>query len=307
MPTKTTCRIASDVDLLSRVQHEEVITLLKGAESAALLEFSTPDTFDYLKDSSTTPNSPARLAILMTSLVERECDALVLDAIYLPSTIPSGLTIGAITKRLTPYDALICSEELILDELPENAVVAANEPRREAQILYYRSDLKVVHARGSLDSLVQKVGSGKIDAAIIAAADMERLGKQDEVAELLTNSVCIPAAGQGALAVLVRSDEEQFKQGVRPINHAGTYSELRAEMAFLDHIGLNGADPVAVLAQIEGNVLELEGMLASPDGNEKIHCVVKGSLGQEDDLGRTLAEEILNAGGREILQELHLL
>lgn len=242
----------------------------------------------------------------MTGLLEGEYDALVLNASSLPARIPPGLTIGAITSRLTPYDALISSEEQILDELPENSVVVANESRREAQMLYYRSDLKIVHTRGSLDSLVQKVKSGKIDAAIIAAADMERLGKQDYVVEILTNSVCIPAAGQGSLAVLVKSDEEQFREGVQSINDAGTYSELRAEWAFLDHLSLNGKDPVGVLAKIEGKALELEGVLAYPDGHEKIHFEVKGALGHEEDLGRTLADEILGAGGREILQELHL-
>ena len=307
MTTRTTCRIGSDVDLLSRVQLEEVFQLLETNCPAGNVDFVSPGEFPQLKESKAHPNSPARVALLMNALVEKQYDALVLDAGVTPSRLPSGITIGAITRRLTPCEALICGEEIILDELAENAVLAANGTRREAQMHYYRPDLKIVHAKGSVDSLIQKVNSSRIDAAVVAAADMERLGKQEIVVELLTNAVCVPAAGQGALAVLVRSGEEHYSECLLHINDVATYCELGAEWAFLDQLGLDGAHPVGVLASTEGNVLEVEGVLAYPDGREKIHFMVKGSPGQEVELGGTLAEEILNAGGREILQELHLL
>jgi len=243
----------------------------------------------------------------MIGLVESEYDALVLDAAAMPPRLPSGIVIGAITPRLTPCDAVICSDEIILDELAKNAVLAANGARREAQMMYYRPDLKIVHTTGSVDSLIQKVKGANIDAAVVAAADMERLGRQEIVVELLTNSVCVPAAGQGALAVLVRTGDDPYIECLRSISDAVSYRELSAEWAFLDRLGLNGSEPVGVLAASGGKVLEIEGVLAYPDGREKIHFVVKGSPGQETDLGRTLADEILEAGGREILQELHLL
>jgi hydroxymethylbilane synthase len=307
VPARTTCRIGSDVDLLSRVQLEEVFSLLSTHCPKGELDFVSPGELPLLKESRSHPNSPARVAVLMNALIENAYDALVLDAAVMPSRIPSGLTIGAITRRLTPCEALICGEETILDELAENAVLAANGSRREAQMLYYRPDLQIVHAKGRVDSLIQKVNSSKIDAAVVAAADMERLGKQEIVVELLTNAVCVPAAGQGALAVLVRSGEGHFIEYMHYINDARAYCELGAEWAFLDRLGLDGAQPVGVLASTDGNVLEVEGVLASPDGREKIHFVVKGLPGPEQDLGITLAEEILKAGGREILQELHIL
>lgn len=307
MPTKTTCRIGSDVDLLSRVQLEEVLRLLETYCTSGSVEFVTSSDFPLLKDSRTQPSTPGRVALLLNGLLEGAYDALVLDAPVLPPRLPPELTIGAITRRITPCDALICGAEIILDELAENAMLAANGARREAQMLYYRPDLKIVHAKGSLDSLIQKVKNAKIDAAVVAAADMERLGKQEYVVELLTNAVCVPAAGQGALAVLVRSDLDQFKECIREISDVSAFNEVTAEWAFLDYLGLNGAHPVGVLASTEGKVLEVEGVLAYPDGREKIHFMVKGSPGQEKELGRTLAQEILDAGGREILQELHLL
>lgn len=307
MPTKTTCRIGSDTDLLSRLQLEEVLRLLDTYCDKSSVEFITATESPHLKDSRTQPTSPARVALLLNGLLENAYDALVVDAAILPPRIPQDLKVCAITRRMTPCDALICGDEMILDELAENAVLAANGARREAQMLYYRPDLKIVHAKGSLDSLIQQVKSAKIDAAIVAASDMERLGKQEYVVELLTNAVCVPAAGQGALAVMAQTEAGQLRSYFREINDVITFNEVNAEWAFLDYLGLNGAHPVGALASTEGKVLELEGVLAYPDGREKIHFMVKGSPGQENELGRTLAEEILEAGGRDILQELHLL
>lgn len=285
----------------------EVLSLLADHNTSSSITFTTPADDQLVRNQDSVPGSTGRIAELMSSLLEERCDALVLDAAVMPSSIPSGITIGAITVRKTPYDALICRDEKILDELPENAILAANTLRRQAQMLYYRPDLRVVQSKGSLDSLLQKVNSGKIDAAVVAASDMERLEKRDYVVEFLTNSVCVPAAGQGALAVLIRSSEMQFRETMQAINDPASYSTLRAEWTFLEHLGVDEESPVGVLGSIEGKALELEGVLAFPDGREKLHFMVKGTLGHEEDLGRTLANEILDAGGREIIEELHLL
>ena len=132
------------------------------------------------------------------------------------------------------------------------------------------------------------------------------MNKQEFVSELLTNQVCVPAAGQGALAVLIRSTEDQFRDVVQTINDPATHAMLRAEWWFIEHIGVDSSAPVAVLASIEGKAIELEGMVAYPDGSEKILCMVKGSMGNEEDLGNTLAKEILEAGGYEVIQEFRL-
>jgi len=253
------------------------------------------------------PNSPTRTAFLMNQLIGGKFDALVLNASNLPAKLPDGLTMGAITSRLTPYDVLISSADCILDELEECATVIANDVRREAQLLYYRPDLKMVRSKGSVDSVIQKVKGAKVDAAVLSASDVERLQKQDHVADFLNCSICIPAAGQGSLAVMVRSDDEQTKKSIRCINDAASFSEITAEWAFLDYLGAQESAPVGVLGSIEGSKLELEGMVALPDGRERIREVVKGSVGHEAELGEKLATEILEAGGRALLQELDLL
>lgn len=298
--------MASDVDLLSRVQLEEVVRLLDAYGSKHAIDFVTPEEPESLKLLRAAPGSPERLAVLMSVLLDRECDVLVLDASALPTKMPAGLTIGALTRRITPYDALISNNDCILDELPENASLVTSTMRREAQLRYYRPDLKIVRMQGSIDAVMQKVKSAKVDCAVVAAADVERLSKQEYVAELLTNSVCVPAAGQGALAVLIRSSEDQFKDTVQSINDPATHGMLRAEWSFLEHLEVDPAAPVAVLASIEGKALELEAMVAFPDGSEKIQCMVKGTIGNEEDLGRTLAVELLESGGREVIEEFRL-
>lgn len=307
MTTKTTCRIASDVDLLSRVQLDEVLRLLDAYGAKHGIDFVTQDEPDALKNSRSIFSSPERIAVLMSRLLDGECDVLVLDAACLPTRMPSGLTIGALTRRITPYDVLISNNECILDELPESAALVTSTLRRESQLRYYRPDLRIVRSQGSFDAVLQKVQSGKVDCAVTAAADVERLNKQEFVTELLTTSVCIPAAGQGALSVIIRSAEEQFRDTVQSINDPATHTMLRAEWAFLEQLGVDAAEaPVAVLASIEGKALELEGMVSFPDGSERIQCMVKGSISDDEDLGRTLATELLDSGGREVIAEFRL-
>jgi hydroxymethylbilane synthase len=304
--TKTTCRIASDVDQLSRVQLDEVIRGLETHGPKHGVDFVPASESEFLKASRALPASAERLALLLSRLVEGECEALVLDASVLPARLPSGLTIGALTRRITPVEALVSNDDFILDELADNAMLATSSLRREAQLRYYRPDLKIVRTQGSVDSMLQKVKGRTIDCAVIAAADMERLNKQEFVTELLTNSVCVPACGQGALAVLIRSSEEHFRDVVQCINDPATHAMLRAEWSFLEHLGVDSSAPVAVLASIEGKAIELEGMVAFPDGSEKILVMVKGAMGSEEDLGSTLAKEILEAGGREVIEEFRL-
>lgn len=306
MTTITRCRLASDVDYLSRLELEAVSEQLKECSPKLAIEHVSREADPSSTDGDQAPNSPARVAQLMNGLMQDKFDALVLNAAYLPSKLPAGLTIGAISQRLTPYDVLISSDDRLLDELPENATIVANGVRREAQLLYYRPDLKMVRTQGSIDSIIQKIRNAKLSGAVLAACDVERLHKQDHVVEFLTCSICVPAAGQGSLAVLVRSEDEPIKKCVRSINHAASYGEIVAEWAFLDYLGVTDNAPVGVLGSIEGKTLELEGMIALPDGHERIHSVVKGSVGREAELGERLALEILEAGGRELLREMNL-
>jgi hydroxymethylbilane synthase len=305
--TKIQCRIGSDSDHLSRLQLQEVVDALTKHCPKMVISTVEPGDDDVLSNIKGGPNSPSRIAYLLKNLIHMQYDVLVVNAAYVPPTLPAGVSIGAITDRLTPYDVIISKDDEIFDELPKEASVLANDVRRESQLLYYRPDLILVKSRGSVDSLIQKVKNAKYDAVILSAADVERLKKQDFVAEVFTNSICVPAAGQGSLAVLIRSEDNQMEKCAATINNEASLSELRAEWSFMNALSLSESDPVGVLGSIEGKKIELEGVLALPDGTEKIRSVVHGAAGKEEELGQLLAGEILEAGGREILQELNLL
>lgn len=305
MVTKLECRIGSDSDHLSRLQMQEVIDSLSRQCPKLVVSNVDPEQQDAAAQAG--PNSPARIAALLKNLLDSHYDALVVSAAYVPPRLPAGVRIGALTNRLTPYDVIISKDDQIFDELAKESTVLANDIRREAQLLYYRPDLVMVKSKGSIDSLIQKVKGAKVDAVILSAADVERLQKQDFVAEVFTNSICVPAAGQGSLAVLIRSDDDQMGKCIGTIYDAASSSELLAEWSFMNALSLSQSDPVGVLGSIEGKKIELEGVLALPDGTEKIRTVVQGSAGKEEELGQLLAREILEAGGREILQELNLL
>ena len=148
VPTKTTCRIGSDVDLLSRVQLEEVLALLDSSSEKPPFEVAAILDPSFLEDSRAQPGTPARIALLLNALLGGELDALVIDAVNLPTHIPSGLTFGAITQRITPYDALISNGDLILDELPDGAVVVATGAKELETEEYLRGqDPRVVTLR----------------------------------------------------------------------------------------------------------------------------------------------------------------
>ena len=157
MPTITRCRIASDIDYLSKLQLGEVSSRLKEHYPKLAIEMVLPGGGKAGANATIVPNSPERVALLMKQLLDDEFDALVLNATNLPARLPTGLTIGAITERLTPYDVLVSATDCLLDELPENAAIAANDVRRQAQLLYFRPDLKMVRTKGSVDSVIQKV------------------------------------------------------------------------------------------------------------------------------------------------------
>jgi len=304
--TKIKCCIGGDSDQLSKLELQEVVNSLSERYPKLAIEPRIIELGDHAGNTKAYHNTPSCIANLMSHLLDGDFDALVINAVYLPLSIPPRIGIGAITRRLTPYDVIVSKNEEIFDELPENSTVIANDLRRESQLLYYRPDLKMARSKGSVDSLIQKVKSAKVDAVILSAADVERLQKQDYVAEVFTNSICVPAAGQGSLVVIYRSGDEQIGKFLNSVTDPASYSEIKAERSFLRSLSVGIDDPVGVLGSIEGKRIELEGVLALPHGREKIRSVASGILGREEELGQMLADDILDAGGREILQELNL-
>jgi hydroxymethylbilane synthase len=236
------------------------------------------------------------------ALLEERVDLAVHSMKDLPTEIADGLTIAAVTKRLTPFDVLISADNRILDDLPAGAVIGTSSPRRVAQLLSYRPDLEMVDARGNLDTRMRNLDKGKYQAIVVAAAGVERLGLQKKVSEIFTTEVCVPAPGQGALAIQVRSADKDAAKIARKLMDHESHRQIKAERAFLKTIGGGCTAPLGALCIKEDDVVTLEGLVASPDGVEIYRDCEEGASGEEIDLGVRLAERLLEAGAGSVLK-----
>lgn len=241
---------------------------------------------------------------LERALLEEEIDLAVHCVKDLPIQTPDGLAIAAVTKRLTPFDVLISRGGKILDDLPSGATIGTGSPRRAAQLLNYRPDFVIADIRGNLDTRMAKLESEDYDAIVVAAAGVERLGLQDRVSEIFTAELCLPAPGQGALAIQVRSDHKEAAKIARRLDHAESHRQIKAERAFLKRLGAGCHVPAGALCTREEDVITLEGMIASPDGHDMFRDTEKGVPGEEARLGLRLAEKLIESGAGSILESL---
>lgn len=220
----------------------------------------------------------------------------------MPGQLPPGLTLGAIVERGETRDALICPASLTLDKLPQGASVGTGSPRRVAQLRAYRPDLVTRDLRGNVDTRLRRAARGEFDAIVLAAAGLERLGRQAEITQYLDPQICLPAVGQGAMAVEIREEDKETAEVVAAIDHGPSRAAVTAERAFLQGLGGGCQVPIAALARIEGNTLHLEGLVASPDGRHLLRLAANGQRQEAEALGQELARRILQMGGQQILE-----
>ena len=238
------------------------------------------------------------------ALLEGEIDIAVHCMKDLPTCMPEGLTLAAVTKRLTPFDVLISRDSKILDDLPSGAKIGTGSPRRAAQLLNYRPDLVIADIRGNLDTRIRKLRSGEYDAIVVAAAGVERLGLQNTVSEIFTTELCLPAPGQGALGIQIRSGDKDAARAAKRLDDVESHRQIRAERAFLKRIGAGCHVPAGALCTREGDTVTLDGMIASPDGHDMFRDFEEGSPGEEIKLGTRLAEKLIESGAGSILESL---
>jgi hydroxymethylbilane synthase len=234
------------------------------------------------------------------ALLRKEIDLAVHSLKDLPTELPAGLTIAAVPEREDPRDVLVSRNDLTLKDLPRAAKVATGSLRRRAQILNYRSDLALVPIRGNIDTRLKKLAAGEMDAIVLAAAGLKRIGQESQISEFLESKVCLSAVAQGALGLETREDDP-VRQEVHPMHHRLTYWEVLAERGFLDRLGGGCHVPVGALARINGERLELSGIVADPDGRELYRGEIVGSVSAASEAGKELAERLLSEGAASIL------
>jgi len=238
------------------------------------------------------------------AMLSGEIDLAVHSLKDMPTQLPPGLLLAAITDRVDPGDALISPKYGAIDNLPQGAKVGTSSLRRKAQLLKYRPDLRISDLRGNLDTRLKKMDTEELDAIILAVAGLRRLGWQDLITQVLPNDICLPAVGQGALAIEARTNDQEVRTMLEFLNHQETRWAVEAERAYLAEVEGGCQIPIGVYGYIEKDSLVLEAAILSVDGKQQIRQTISGNPLEAMQLGRALAQEMLDKGGREILQEL---
>ncbi|GAI07536.1 unnamed protein product, partial [marine sediment metagenome] len=217
---------------------------------------------------------------LEEALINGRIDLAVHSLKDVPTQIPQGLRLAAVTERIDPRDVLV-SRAGSLAELPAGSRIGTGSFRRAIQLAGYRPDLEVGNIRGNVGTRLRKVSRGEFDGVILAAAALIRLGWEDQISEYLPLEHFLPAVGQGALSVETRLGDEEIAELISPINHLPTWQGITAERAFLSALGGGCRTPIAALGTVAGNILRLEGMPATiaPATLGWVHNTSSTSLG----------------------------
>lgn len=281
-------RIATRSSALALTQARQVADLLGGAD---LVEVSSDG---ELGDKSRFVRGVER------ALLADAADVGVHSAKDLPGEMAEGLEIAAVPAREDPADVWI-GVGASLDEVPEGARVGTASLRRRAQLLAARPDLRVAELHGNVDTRLRKLAEGDFDAIVLAAAGLRRLGREAEIGFAIPAERMVPAAGQGSLALQVRADDPATAAAVAAIGDSGALRELTAERAAVALLDATCASPIGVYAQIEDERLAIEAFVGLPDGGEWLRDRFGGAAADPAAAGVALAERLLSAGAREIL------
>jgi hydroxymethylbilane synthase len=210
--------------------------------------------------------------------------------------------LAATPQRHDARDALVCRHATQVADLRASALVATGSPRRRCQMLHARPDLRFAPIRGNVDTRLAKLDGGSFDALILAVSGIERLGLTHAPYTPIPTSLCLPAPGQGALAIEIRSDDAATLRTVRPLDDAATASAVAAERAFLAGLGAGCLAPAAALATVSHGRLVLDAMVGSPDGLDLKRERLEGAASDAGALGAQLARRLLDAGADAILR-----
>ncbi len=220
-----------------------------------------------------------------------------------PAVLPPGLTLSVIPQREDPRDVLISPNGETLDELPEGSRVGTSSLRRQALLLHLRPDLDIAMLRGNVETRLRKQRDGEVEATILAAAGLKRLGLMPERSHMLDERIFVPAVGQGALGIETRV-ESDVEELLRPLHHVETALAVTAERAFLGRMGGSCRTPLAAQATARTEGVRLVALIASPDGQIVLRGHEHGPPGTAEQLGIRLAERLLVQGGNDILARL---
>jgi hydroxymethylbilane synthase len=305
---KTTLRIAtrkSPLALWQAYHVRDAILALHPQLQIELVEMTTQG--DKILDAPLAKIGGKGLFVkeLEQGLLNADADIAVHSMKDVPVEFPKGLELAIIMQREDPRDAFVSNNYDSLEALPLNAVVGTSSLRRQSQLLALRPDLTINILRGNVGTRLGKLDQGEFDAILLAAAGLHRLKLNERIRQFIAPETMLPAIGQGAIGIECRSDDAETKAIIAPLNDISTQQRVRAERVINNTLGGSCQVPIAGFAEITAHgELYLRGLVASADGAEILRSEIRGHVADAEQLGRAVAQHLIEQGADKILQSL---
>ena len=242
---------------------------------------------------------------LEVAMLAGDADIAVHSMKDVPMEFPEGLELGVILERETPTDAFVSNNFKSLDELPQGAIVGTSSLRRQCQLQARRPDLVIRSLRGNVQTRLGKLDAGEFDAIILASAGLLRLEMESRIAQYLTPEISLPAGGQGAVGIELRSDDAETLALLKPLQHDTTAYRVTAERAMNRRLEGGCQVPIACYAEEENGELWLRGLVGSIDGKQMLTTEYRAPVAEAEALGIKAAEDLLGQGADKILAEVY--
>ncbi|MCB1923178.1 MAG: hydroxymethylbilane synthase [Gammaproteobacteria bacterium] len=301
-------RIATRKSPLAMWQAEHVAAALRQAHPGLAVEILGMTTQgDKILDTPLAKIGGKGLFVkeLEQGMLNGEADIAVHSMKDVPVELPEGLHLAVILEREDPRDAFVSNHHASLVSLPEGARVGTSSLRRQCQLADRRPDLEIVPLRGNVNTRLRKLDDGEYDAIILAAAGLLRLGFAERIRSFIDTDDSLPAIGQGAIGIECRSDDARINALLAPLHHADTAACVRAERAMNHRLEGGCQVPIGGHATLADGELFLRGLVGTVDGSEIVRAEIRGPQAQAEQLGKSLAEELLEHGAAQILRELY--
>lgn len=243
---------------------------------------------------------------LEQGMLDGRADLAVHSMKDVPVEFPDGLHLPVVLAREDPRDAFVSERFGALAELPEEAHVGTSSLRRQLQLREQFPGLRILDLRGNVNTRLKKLDSGELDAIILAAAGLKRLGLENRIRATLAPEESLPAIGQGAIGIECRSDDPRINELIAPLDDEATHLRVRAERAMNARLQGGCQVPIAGYAELEGSGLRLRGLVGHPDGRQVYRATRNGPSSAPEELGERVAEDLLAQGAGQILTELGL-
>lgn len=297
--------VATRPSLLAYTQTQQTVALLQAKNPDCEFEVVKISTHgDTVTDKPLTAFGGTGVFVkeLENAILLGKADFAIHSLKDVPSIQPQDLLLAAFPTREDPRDVLLIKNGLNINDLPENSNIGTGSPRRIVQIAELKPSARFSDLRGNIDTRLQKLADGQYDAIVLAAAGLKRLGKEIAKNAFLPVDICVPAIGQGAIALECRADDEDTIALLRSINDPNTETAILAERSYMKTVGGGCKFPLGAYATVENETVQLSVMLGNHHTQQIIRIAGNAPIAEAQKLGKSLAEKIIEEAGKQGLK-----